>query len=248
MSSVPEQHRLVTSGRRQPVVAVSLLGSFELRVDASPVSLPAGTQRLIARLALRGRTGRSRLAGSLWPETIEHRALASLRTGIWRINQAAPGLVVAAHGQVYLRPDTDVDAQRLVMSARRLLDVGSDLPREELEVSVDDAELLPDWDDEWLATDRERLRQLRLHVFESMAQRLADAGFHGLALESALAAVRADPLRESAYRAVIRIHLAEGNVAEARRAYAECAAVLERDVGVAPSFSIDGLVPAHSAL
>jgi hypothetical protein len=31
-------------------------------------------------------------------------------------------------------------------------------------------ELLPDWQDDWLIVDRERLRQLRLHALERLAE------------------------------------------------------------------------------
>jgi DNA-binding SARP family transcriptional activator len=47
--------------------------------------------------------------------------------------------------------------------------------------------------------------------------------------------VRADDLRESAHRAVIRIHLAEGNVGEARRAYGTCRTLLAHGLGIEPS-------------
>jgi DNA-binding SARP family transcriptional activator len=107
----------------------------------------------------------------------------------------------------------------------------------------DDGELLPGWEDEWLSIDRERLRQLRLHVLEAVAERLARAGCFGLALEAGLAALGADGLRESAHRTLIRIHLAEGNVAEARRAFEHCRDVLIRDVGVEPSAATCDLIP-----
>lgn len=224
----------------QPTLTVRLLGAFQLCLDHGTVPVPSGCQRLLAMLALRGGTGRSRLAGSLWPDTAQRRALANLRTTIWRTNQALPGLVVSGYEQVTLRPGVRVDVNDLVARARRLLDIGA-LPPPDLHLPLDEGDLLPDWEDEWLAVDRERLHQLRLHVFEATAQRLAEAGQYGLALESALAALRADPLRESAYRSVIAIHLAEGNIAEARRVYAECATALARELGVAPSFRIQGL-------
>ena len=73
-------------------------------------------------------------------------------------------------------------------------------------------ELLPDWDDDWLEDERERLGQLHLHMLEAQADRLAADDRFGLALDVALAALRIDPFRESAHRTVIRIHLAEGNL------------------------------------
>ena len=103
-------------------------------------------------------------------------------------------------------------------------------------------ELLDDWDEDWLSDDRERVRQLRLHVLEQWAVGLAEAGKHGHAIEAALAALRSDPLRESAHRTVIRVHLAEGNVAEAMRAYQRCRQLLIDEVGEEPSPETTGLI------
>lgn len=224
-------------------LSVTLLGGFVLRMGEETVEMPAGAQRLIALLALRGRTSRSRLAGMLWPETTEHRALASLRTGIWRVNQSADRLVTATGGTADLGTGVDVDVQRLVRAALAMMRAGpAGSPEAAHAVFDDEGELLPDWDDEWLLADRERLRQLRLHVLEAVAERLAQAGQYGLAMEAALAALRVDTLRESAHRAVIQVHLAEGNVAEARRAFDLCRQVLVRDVGVEPTTATAALL------
>ncbi|HET8988398.1 MAG TPA: BTAD domain-containing putative transcriptional regulator [Humibacillus sp.] len=227
--------------RATPKVSIRLLGAFAVDVDGRSVALPAGAQRLVALLALRGRTGRSRLAGLLWSGTTEHRALASLRTGIWRVNQAAPGLVVSAHGIVELGLAADVDVTDLIGRAHAVLHGVTDTVAP-VDGGVGPGELLPDWDDSWLDAERERLRQLRLHVLEAAAGQLAEQGHYGLALESALAALRADDLRESAHRAVISIHLAEGNVAEARRAYDLCRRTFVEELGIEPSSAIAGML------
>jgi DNA-binding SARP family transcriptional activator len=229
-----------------PRIAVTLLGAFVLRIGNEPVDLPTTAQRLVALLALRGRTSRSRLAGTLWPETAEHRALASLRTGIWRVNQVAERLVSCTSGTVELGSGVDVDVQRLIRGALTTLrDETTDPAADEVDGLLDDGdELLPDWEDEWLLADRERMRQIRLHALEVLAERLASARRYGLAMEAALAALRVDALRESAHRAVIGIHVAEGNVAEARRAFDLCRLVLARDVGVEPSAATTELLPS----
>jgi len=216
---------------------IHLVGVFELVVDDIPVALPMKGQRLAAFLALRGRTTRSHLAGALWPD-VQH-PLGNLRTTIWRINTLAPGLVVVHGGVVDLSPNATVDVHQVMKTARVLLDNGPDPGPDEVAMAVDPSDLLPDWDDEWLLTDRERLRQLRLHMCEAVAERLFRSGRHGLALDAALSALSADPLRESAYRLVIRIHLAEGNLAVAQQAYADCTRVLLREIGVRPSFRFE---------
>jgi DNA-binding SARP family transcriptional activator len=225
---------------------LGLLGGFALSCDSEPIDLPVGTQRLIALLALRGRLSRSRLAGTLWPETSEYRALASLRTVIWRVNQAAARLIDPSGAAVELGRSVDIDIRRLVCAAPGAMSSTTSTSVDDILLSLtDDGELLPDWEDDWLLTDRERLRQLRLHLLEAVAERLVDDGRYGLALEAALTALRADDRRESAHRTVIRIHLAEGNVFEARRAFELCRLVLERDVGVEPSVITAGLLAQH---
>jgi len=224
------------------LLSVTLLGGFVFTRGHEVVDLPSGAQRLVALLALRGRTSRSRVAGTLWPDTTEQRALASLQTVIWRVNQTTTNLVTASTGMLDLEPSVDVDVRRLVPPAIAILTPTARGSVQDLRVVFeDDGELLPGWEDDWLVVDRERLRQVRLHVLESVAERLAQSGSYGLALEAALAALRADALRESAHRLVIRIHLAEGNVAEARRAYEQCRTLLLRDVGVEPSPAVRDL-------
>ena len=105
-----------------------------------------------------------------------------------------------------------------------------------------EGELLPGWYDDWLLLERERVRQLRLHALEAVAGVLADEGAYALAVEAALAAVRADPLRESAHRVLIAVHLREGNRSEAVRSYWTCRDLLARELGVGPSARLDELV------
>ena len=244
---------------------VTLFETFELVVDGALVDLPIGAQRLVAFLAVRGRTGRSRLAGQLWPDTSERRALGCLRTGIWRINQTACGLIHSSHGGVELGLSPAVDVQEFLTRARAILDweqccridehpsrvhaahaprlAATARPAAELdELVLPEGELLPDWDDEWLAEERERLHQLRLHVLEATAQMFTRMGSYGLALEAGLAALRADALRESAHRTVISIHVAEGNLAEAQRAYEHCSRTMREELGIEPAPSTRSLL------
>ncbi len=90
--------------------------------------------------------------------------------------------------------------------------------------------------------ERERLRQLTLHALESLADRLLDAGRFGAATDAAYGAIRADPLRESAHRTLIRVHLAEGNAHEALRTYRSYVDLLQRELGIGPSTQLTSLI------
>ena len=204
--------------------------------------LPRGVQRLVARLCLAGRPARSAIAGELWPDVPEEHAQGSLRSALWRLQKAVPGLVDASGSALRLASGVRVDVAELSAWARRVQDPAS---RPEEIAAIDPAsraELLPGWYDDWVLLERERLRQLRMHGLERAALRLAAAGRYGEALQAAYAAVRAEPLRESAHRAVVRVHLSEGNPTEALRAFELFRGLLADELGVAPTAALTGLV------
>jgi DNA-binding SARP family transcriptional activator len=105
-------------------------------------------------------------------------------------------------------------------------------------------DLLPGWYDDWVIFERERIRQRLLHALEALSQLLVAAGRCGDAVEAAISAVSVDPLRESANRALIEAHLAEGNLVEARRAYERYREVIRRELGVEPGERLARLVQA----
>jgi DNA-binding SARP family transcriptional activator len=213
-----------------------LLGAARVEQDGRRLPLTGTLVRLLAYLALAGGVvQRAHLAGTLWPECDGQRAMGNLRSALWRIQRVERGLVEIGASTLTLGPGVGVDAWRVILAARALLQ-----PRRHEDVTaylwlIDDVQLLPDWDDHWVVSERERQRQLRLHALEALAGLLCARGDWGDALDAALAAVRIEPLRESAHRAVIRVHLAEGNLVEARRQYESCVRLLRADLGVAPS-------------
>ena len=221
------------------VTRVRLLDGFTLelagRGSHAVADLPRAVQRLVAHLSLSGRPERAAIAGQLWPEVTEEHAHGSLRSSLWRVHKVAPGLISASGGTLCIAPDVLVDVHELTEWTRRALDPGADTNG----LMVGDlgmpGELLPGWYDEWVLLERERLRQLRMHALEALAVKYAAAGRYGEAVQAAYAAVRAEPLRESAHRTVVRIHLAEGNVAEAVRAYESFRTLLAQEIGAAPT-------------
>jgi DNA-binding SARP family transcriptional activator len=223
-----------------PATRVSLLGGFTVEVghprygDVLP-ELPLTVQRLLARLSLAGQAPRALLAGQLWPDVTESHAHGSLRAALWRVQQALPGVVQASARSLALASGVRVDVQDLVCWARRVTDPQTAMAEMAAPEAALRGELLPGWYDDWILLEREQLRQLRMHALEALAERLGAVGRFGDAVQAALAAVRAEPLRESAHRVVVRLHLAEGNLAEARRAYEAYRALLADELGVEPT-------------
>jgi DNA-binding SARP family transcriptional activator len=221
-----------------------LLGSFSLFQGGRRLDLPYSSQRLLAFLGLRGSPLlRARIAGTLWPDTHETRAHASLRSALWRANRCGCDVVVAFGARLALAPHVDVDVRAIETLAHNLITATLPLP-EEATLVVDElsADLLPDWYEDWLELERDRLDHLRLHALETLTDALLGAGRIEEAGEAALAGVAIDPLRESAHRALIRVHLAEGNVAVALRQYETFQRLSRERLGLAPSERMDELI------
>lgn len=218
---------------------LTLIGNFGLWQDREELGIAASGQRLIALLALNDRPlGRLHVAGTLWPDYPTERSLADLRTTLWRVNQASEHVIAATQSVLTLEDGIDVDVRHLVAFAQRLTEAETlsktvDLDSVDLASLVGD--LLPDWYDDWLHDEREGLRQTRLHALESLARALSASGRHADAIQASLAAIRLEPLRESAHRTLIEIHLAEGNRSEARRQFQRCRRLLWEELGVEPS-------------
>jgi DNA-binding SARP family transcriptional activator len=234
-SIAPGPRRSASNGRAAHA-SVSLLNAFELRLDGRRVEVPLSAQRLLAFVALHeGPLLRLYVASTLWIDASEERAGASLRSSLWRLNRRGHKVVETTGTHLRLAPDVEVDLRRMLELAHRLLDrtaTAADLATAEAALG---AELLPDWYDERLRFERERYRQVRLHALEALAEELVAAGRLGRALEAALAAVRSEPLRESAHRTLIRVHLAEDNRGEALRQFEICRGLLREGLGVEPS-------------
>lgn len=226
-----------------PAITVELLRGFRLSHGPRVLHLPISTQRVVALLALQDRPVRRQyVAGLLWLDYPESSATASLRTVLWRLRRVCPELIETHAGHLSLAPGVRVDVRDAVALARALVagDAASEHRIDVRRFGIGD--LLPDWYEEWVEIERERFRQLRLHALEALCEQLTAAGSFAHAAEAGLAAVASEPLRESAHRVVIRLHLAAGNRGEAYRQLELYRRVLKSELGLAPSGAIEQLV------
>jgi DNA-binding SARP family transcriptional activator len=227
-------------------VDLCLLGGFRLLVGGELVQVGQTGQRLLAVLACRGRqAGRGQIAHALWPDTTSARAHANLRTALYRLCRSAPGTVHATTSYLQLAVGIRVDLEQSTRLATRVLGAESGVDElmltEALRANLYD-DLLPEWDDDWLADHQYRYRQLRLTTLETLAHLLAGAGYHGAAVNAALAAVQADPLRDSAHETLIRACLAQGNRHEAYTHYTTYRRILRDELGLDPPATLRNLL------
>jgi DNA-binding SARP family transcriptional activator len=225
--------------------SLRLLEEFQLTgLGAGDLALPlpATGERVLAFLALHEHpVRRCMVAGSLWPESSEAHSSGSLRSALWRVSSTARGAIETTGSLLKLSQSVAVDVRDLVTIARRLKD--GELPENAASVIARfEEELLPDWHDDWIVVHREHWRQIRLHALETLAGMLRQTGDCSTAAEAGLAALRADPLRETAHRTLIETYLAEGNRPEALRQYHTYTTIMHDELGLQPSLMLATLV------
>lgn len=227
-----------------PRLELTLIPRFELRRDGASVRMGPCGQRLIAFLALHpGQVRREGVCAALWPNADTAHAAGGLRTLLWRIR--AQDVVIASRTHLRLNNDVTIDVDVLNALARSLF--GDRLPDQQLLRAADalasaQEGLLVDCADDWVVEERECFRQVWLHAMDQVGEWLLESGRSTRALHAALMVRRADPLRESASRLLVRVHAAQGNVAEAVREYDRYAGLLQAELGVAPSPALRDLV------
>jgi predicted ATPase/DNA-binding SARP family transcriptional activator len=228
------------------MLAVRLLGQFDVRLDDAPVEIPLrSAQSLLAYLMLTaGLTHRrEKLAGLFWPEAAEASARQSLRQALWQLRRA-----FGSREQEFLIADTQslsFNAQAGYWLDAAILQQATTpaTPTEELmqAVAVYTGELLPGFYDDWVALEREHLAA----VFERQMQRLLER----LEAERAWPALSDWAERwlafgqvpEPAFRGLMVARAAQGDLAGAAAAYQRCRDDLARELGVEPSAQTQAL-------
>jgi DNA-binding SARP family transcriptional activator len=221
-----------------------LLGGPYVVSGGRRLTVPEGSKRLLAFVALHGgRVDRRHAAGTLWPYGDDERAAGNLRSALWRLKGAGINLLRADKCALYLTRDTTIDVQLLSDWAGRIIDgtaTRSDVRL--IQLSHEAIDLLPGWYDDWVIFERERMRQRLLHALETLSWLLVRSDRCAEAVEVAMTAVSVEPLRESAQASLIKAHLAEGNLVEARRALAAYDEIVRTELGIRPSNSLVSLV------
>jgi DNA-binding SARP family transcriptional activator len=235
---------------RSPVLPrVTVQGRFSLRTgEGTAVGVVGEARRLLALLALDGvMLPRAFVAGTLWPEVNEGHAHSSLRSVLSRLPDWSRELLEVSPLEVGLAEGVTVDVRESRALACRLVDgcsVADDLGSES--VRMLSADLLPGWYDPWMLFEAEEWRQLRVHALEILADRLSEISRFGAAAIAGVAAIRADPLRESGHAALIRVHLREGNQSEALRQFDWYRTLLHTELKLEPTPRLRSLVDFSS--
>jgi DNA-binding SARP family transcriptional activator len=227
-----------------PPLRIRLLGGFDLRIGDERRGIESPRmQSLLAYLALHRDTAqpRQRIAFRLWPDSTEKQALTNLRNLLHQLRRAVPELddyVEVGPRAISLRspPLVATDVADFEEALERVAARSSAEKAEFLEKAVArySGDVLPGCYDEWLIHEQGRLRDRFIGALASLLSLHEASGRHDHAIVVAGLILRHDPLREDVYRALISAHTARGDRASALHAFHACAAMLERELGVAP--------------
>jgi DNA-binding SARP family transcriptional activator len=247
------------------VLELSFLGSPIARLHGQALTLPTRKAwALLAYLACEpGMHAREKLAAMLWPDNNETGGRTALRKALGFLNAALEvdklevdkfaALNVSRDALGFnLGADVRSDVLSLEVAAKRaraakdadasdlhLLEAVVDAVRGEFMAGF----LLPEATDfeDWLEVRREGLRRDVDTVLHRLLGLQADAGHVVAALGTARKRVVLDALNEAAHRAVIELHLRNGDRAAALAAFRQCQVVLERELGIVPALETQAL-------
>lgn len=232
-----------------PTLRVQLLGDFHLTLGASPSPILHSSclQSLLAYLILHRSAPQTRqhLAFLFWSDSTEVNARNNLRQLLFELRRILPDanrFFDITDTAIQLRANAPFTCDVIEFEERLTVDRG--LPTEDsqstvsrLQSAVDlyRGDLLPSCYDDWIASDREILRDKYIHALTRLIALLEQANDLPNAIDYAQRLLRYDPIHESTYRYLMRLYVANGDRANALRTYHACATNLQRELAVDPS-------------
>jgi DNA-binding SARP family transcriptional activator len=239
----------------------NLLGGLEILIEGQDVApaIPKRAALLMAYLAMTGRPqSRQALADLLWGESPDASARLSLRTALWSLgDRFAPHLEAGRH-ELVLRPGSfQVDALEFArLAGRNRADPPGSAPapgdpappperrRDALQqaAALYRGDLLAGWAasrapafDDWLMAERQRLHDIALEAFYTLAAHQAREGAHQDAIDAIRRVLSLEPWHEEAHRQLMRLLALTGRRGEALMQYRACRRLLVLELGTEPT-------------
>ncbi len=221
------------------MLEVRLLGKFDIKYKKKSIiisSRPA--QSLFAYLILNAGTfhRREKLAGLLWPDSLEETARDNLRHALWRMRKA----LQAASSTRFLHAD-DVaisfkESSDYWLDAAELEKLSDVAAADELIAVLSNyqGELLPGFYGEWVVLEREHLYSIFEHHMARLMSLLQDEKRWLDILDWGERWIKLGQKPEPAFRALMSAHAAKGDMSKVAATYERCVKSL-KEFGVEPS-------------
>ena len=150
------------------MLEVRLLGTFEVKHKNKLIDIPSRpAQSLFAYLILNAGTShrREKLAGLLWPDSMEETARDNLRHALWRLRKALQSASAASYLQANDLTIAFNASMEYWLDVVELAKLGENASADELITVLSEyhGELLPGFYDEWVGLEREHLHSIFEH-------------------------------------------------------------------------------------
>src|SRR6266508_2190413 len=221
------------------MLEVRLFGKFEVKYEGKSITISSRpAQSLFAYLILNAGTAhrREKLAGLLWPDSLEETARDNLRHALWRMRKA----LEAASSTHFLHAD-DVaisfkESSDYWLDTAALEKLSDSASADELMAVLSNyqGELLPGFYDEWVVLEREHLYSIFEHHMARLMSLLQGEKRWLDILEWGERWIKLGQKPEPAYRALMNAHAAKGDMSKVAATYERCVKSL-REFGVKPS-------------
>src|SRR5919108_3576393 len=223
------------------MLEVRLLGKFEVSSDGKTIAITSRpAQSLFAYLILKAGPAhrREKLAGMLWPDSLEETARGNLRHALWQIRKSLPASQKRS-AEYLLADDLSITFNP---SAEYWLDV-AELEKFSDSASADElmavlseyqGDLLPGFYDEWVVLEREHLYSIFEHHMARLMSLLQDENRWLDILDWGERWIKLGQKPEPAYRALMTAHAAKGDMSKVAATYERCVKSL-KEFGIEPS-------------
>lgn len=222
---------------------LELLGGIGVRQGASPVTgfVSSKALAILCYVAVTARPQyRTALAALFWSELPEAAARMNLRHVLSNLRHVAGAYLVITRDTVAFKSDAAV--VDVAQFEAGLSGVGAgEIGRLREAVAFYGGDFLhgfslrdaPAWD-EWVVSQRERLRQLALYALHALVTYHNARGENGAALDYATRLLQLDPWREEAHRQLMLVLSETGQPGAALAQYETCRRMLDEELGVEP--------------
>ena len=223
-----------------PTLHIHLLGDFRLMYDTAPITAidTARLQALLTYLVLHRDAPqlRQHLAFLFWPDSSEAQARTNLRKLYHFLRNVVPDVDRFLYADAKtLRWLPDAPFTLDVADFERALAQDESVDALQAALTLYQGDLLPSCYDDWIVPLRERLRQACIAALEQLTRLLERRRDCSAAIRCAQLLLQHDPINEATYRCLIRLHVINGDRAEALRVYQTCIEVLRHELGVEPN-------------
>jgi predicted ATPase/DNA-binding SARP family transcriptional activator len=220
-------------------LSIRLLGPFDVQFGGERIDRihSRKEQWLLALLALRsGReVTREWLAGTLWPDSLKQQALAYLRRSLYLLKAALGDQSRCIQSPSAHSLCLDVSGAFVDVVAFDAAIARGDAASLRHAVTLYRGPLLEGCEEDWAVSERQAHELSFLSTLETLAELLRESGEIGQAISCLRRLVQADPLRESAHRALMVALAEHGDYAAMIQVYRELRLFLRREVNSEPS-------------